>query len=450
MKLISSKRLYPKFHVPVLAFVILLSSCSKASEPPTKTTYVTPSGWQTICLDRFLIDLPVSVEMAATKEKFKGAYGFDGIHDIGGNGLRWGKVAIGETFPSSPVGYRRVYDDANARQTSEERYREWFREQEATIQEDAKDAQSGTPEEIIAAKSRLEKKKKSLEASRYSHKVSGKAILSENQAFAFRRGFEFSVGYLDQGDRRIRTFEGAISQRQIESPDAAAFEYRRFMSIYHRRAPTEIPRSPGFCTAFGLIDEAAGPESDTSLEIPFRSAKYPNLIFRLVVVPADLSVEKNIQEMPSMYAEQADLHLVGILEHYGPVASSILGSPGRTVGFTYGPNCSKSSCRPADQVYEIEAETFGVPQRPDRPHLKLHMVAATSDDYKLKRPLSPGEPSYNTPSRPALSGHVPPPFEEGKKIFEQVLRSIRLRPGAIAASAGVTARSPPAEQIKPK
>jgi hypothetical protein len=142
-----------------------------------------------------------------------------------------------------------------------------------------------------------------------------------------------------------------------------------------------------------------------------------------------------------MDADRAPLDVIGIKGNYGPIAVNILGAPGRSVGFEYGPNCSRTSCRPADQAYAIEAETFGELDRPDQPHLVLRMTGATSDDYKLKRSRQPDEPSYNRPSRPALSGHVPPPFDESTKIFEQVLRSIRLRPGAIvtpAAAAPVT------------
>jgi hypothetical protein len=130
------------------------------------------------------------------------------------------------------------------------------------------------------------------------------------------------------------------------------------------------------------------------------------------------------------------LDVIGVKGNYGPLAVNILGTPGRSVGFEYGPNCSRTSCRPVDQAYEFEAETFGELGRPDQPNLTLYMIAAASDDYKLKRTPQPDEPSYNTPSRPALSGHVPPPFEEGTKIFEQVLGSIRLRPGAIATPGG--------------
>jgi hypothetical protein len=172
------------------------------------------------------------------------------------------------------------------------------------------------------------------------------------------------------------------------------------------------------------------------------------LIFRLNVVPTDSSAKKNIQDMPNMNSEKSHLHLIGIKGKYGPVAETILGAPGRSFGYEYGPNCSSTSCRPADQAYEIEAETFGEPGRPDRPHLILHMTAVTSDDYRLKLPVEPRDPMYNKPTRPALSGHIPPPFDEGKKIFEQVLRSIRLRPGAISGPGAVTATAPAATEQK--
>jgi hypothetical protein len=36
------------------------------------------------------------------------------------------------------------------------------------------------------------------------------------------------------------------------------------------------------------------------------------------------------------------------------------------------------------------------------------------------------------PLRPALKGLQPPPFKEGMRVFEQVLQSLRVRPGAFA------------------
>ena len=87
-----------------------------------------------------------------------------------------------------------------------------------------------------------------------------------------------------------------------------------------------------------------------------------------------------------------------------------------------GLNCaSKYDCHPTDHAYEIYAETFGEVGRLDRPRLTLYMVAATSDEYKAKRKSLPDNPSYKTPQRPALKGHVPPPYKIGRDIFDRVL-----------------------------
>jgi hypothetical protein len=436
MNELSSRCSQPNNLALVLTLAVGLASCGNASErrEAKSQSYIKPHDWQTICLDRFLIDLPGPVQIGAIEERYQGTYGFEGINDVGTKGLSWGKVTMAETSPTTAKIYADFYDSVSATMTSAERYVQWFKEQEEVIRDRTKKTLRGTPEEIAFAKEMLNDKIKSLKTSRYGAKVSGKAHLSAPKAFAFRRGDEYSVVYLDKVDNRLRVFEGPITQRQLESPEAAAFEYRRFQRIYHPRVPTDIPSAPGFCTPFGLIDEAAGLELDTSLEIPFRSLKFPNLIFQLTVTPADPEGKRNIQKQPNMDADRAPLHVIGVKRDYGPVAENILGTPGRSVGFEYGPNCSRTSCRPADQAYEFEAKTFGEPGRVDQPNLTLHMIALTSDDYKLKRVAQPDAPSYNTPTRPALSGHVPPPFDEGTKIFEQVLRSIRVRPGAIPTS----------------
>jgi hypothetical protein len=441
MKKLFSRRPYFSFPGLVVTLALALTSCSNASErqeAKPAALHITPYGWQSICLGRFLIDLPGPIQMGAIEEKYNSTYGFDGVNDIGTKGVSWGKVTLAETPPTTLKVYRdEFYDGASAKRKIGDVYKSWyadrFREREEAIRYETKRAQSGTPDDMAVGKEMVEDKKNLLKAARYSFKVSGKAKLEEPHAFAFRRGNEYSAGYLDEVDKRVRVLEGVITRPQLESPEAAAFEYFSFRRIYHRRAPTDIPITPGFCTPFGLIDEAAGPEPDTLLEIPFRSLKYPNLIFRLSVAPADPDGKRNIQKQPNMDADRAPLHVIGVKGSYGPVAVNILGTPGRSVGFEYGPNCSRTSCRPMDQAYEFEAQTFGEPGRPDQPNLTLYMIAATSDDYKLKRTPEPGNPGFNTPSRPALSGHVPPTFNEGVNIFEQVLRSIRLRPGAIAA-----------------
>lgn len=439
MNKLSMKRTYQCATLCALALVVL-SACGKASERQNagNAPYATPPGYQTVCVDRVLVDVPETVEIGATRAIYNGAYRFDGIEGANGWGeLSWGNVAISETVPTTEEGYMSVYHGVRGTVISSPEHKGKFEEEEEDIEHWTMRAKSGTPGEIASAKNILLKKKMALEASRHGFRVSGETKLADPHAFAFRRSDEFSTGYLDTVDQRIRTFDGKrVSHLELESPEAAAEEYRRFRRIYHRRLPTDIPTTPGYCTAFGVIDEPGGPEPKTSLRLPFRSLKYPNLIFVLTLSPAEAGDNKNIQKVPNMGID-GQMQLLGGKNDFGPVKETILGAPGRTFGLEYGPNCSATSCRPADQAYEIEAETYGVAGRPDQPHLILHLTAATSDDYRLKLPAQPDDPSYNTPSRPALSGKVPPPFKEGKKIFAEVLHSIRLRPGAIAAAAAV-------------
>lgn len=425
-------RRYPRKSSLILALFFVLVGCSKASD--SVVPHTTPTGWDTICLDRFLIDAPSTVEMGAAEAEPKSVYGFAGIEDIGGGALRWGKVSVLETVPTVAAGYETVHQGARPIRVTLPQYKAAAAEHKKVIQSWVDRTKSGTENEIATAQRIVEKEKKDFDADQYGFNVSGEAELPEKFAFAIRRDNDFTLGYLDSVDHRVRKFEGKLTHPELESPEAAAEEYKRFRRIYHARSPSAIPATPGYCTSFGFIDEPDGPEIDIELKLPFRIEKYPNLIFTLTLTPASIHTARDIQKLPNMDARNAKLDLIGVKGSYGPVKETILGTPGRSFGQEYGPNCSATSCRPPDQAYDIEAETFGVPGRVDRPHLILHMTAATSDDYKLKRPFIPKEPSYNKPDRPALSGHVPPPFKEGQKIFEQVLRSIRLRPGAIAAS----------------
>ncbi len=418
---------------PILSVSVFVSGCSEASEAPVKmaSSYVPMAGWSTVCIDRILIDLPAMVEMGATEPEFDGAYGFQGVRDIGGGGIEWGKTKIFESHPTDRRGLKKVSVKASALVASPERYQALLRAKKEDIEYDTKQTLRGTAEEIAAAKSRLAKSNKELEDSYYGLKVSGQAKLSEDHAFAVRRGDLYSVGYIDAADKRVRKFDGAITRLDVQSPDAAALELREIQQLYRPRLPTEIPTGSGYCTAHGFINEASKSMLDSQLSLPFRSLKYPNLFFTLTVMPAFAGKQENIQKLPNMDADRAILHEIGIKRDYGPIATTILDAPARSYGHEYGPNCSKESCRPADQAYEFESQTFGEPGNPKKPRVTLHMIAATSDDYKLKNRPFPGDPSYNTPDRPALSGRVPPSYEEGKRIFEQVLHSIRLRPGAI-------------------
>ena len=424
-----------------LIFFLILPACGKEDlRSQASAINKRPAGWETICMDRLLLNAPAGIEMGATRAEFQSAYGFNGIDDIGGKGAEWRGIKIAETQASDSAGLKKIFDSTRAKYRIDSVNTYDWEGRKKHIEYLSARAKSGTPDELAWLKLRIVESRKNLAESRRLFNVSGDAKLAESNAIALRLGDGFIAGFLGSSDKRVRYFQGDLSQPQVGSPEAAAYEYGRFKAIYHSRVPTDIPTGPGFCTAFGVIDDVAGPPPKTWLEIPFRSTQYPNLIFMLTVGPAHNHSGTNIQKLPRMNADTSSLHVIGIKKNYGPKAIQILGAPGRVVGHAYGPNCSKTSCRPADQAYEFEAETFGVVGRLDQPSLRLHMIAATSDDYKLKREPSPGEPSYNTPSRPALSGHVPPPYEEGVKIFEQVLASIRLRPGAFVQTLVAPAR----------
>ena len=435
----------PSFGTGALLFWVAasLTGCSKAEVGvELRPVSAPPTGWKSVCLDRFVFDFPPEIEMGSTEVFYRGAAGFSGIDDIGGGGVRWDGVKIYESIPTNEAGYTQAFHGAANTVGSANDFAAVIREQEGKIARRTLATKSGTAEERAAAKERVTNGKKDLAQSHYDLKVSGRAILKQPQAFAFRSGPRYSLGYLDPADRRVRLFEGAITHTEIVSPEAAGAEFERFQKLYARRLPTDIPSKPGYCTAFGFLDESDGRKADSVITMPFRSLKYPNLIFLLSVESADKE-PKNIQELPNMDAYGAKLHMVGVKGSYGPVAETIAGSPGRSYGQGYGPNCSETSCRPADQAYEIEAETYGKAGS-DHPRIVLRMIAATSDDYRLKLPAVPGDPRYNKPARPALSGKVPPTFKEGQQIFEQVLRSLRARPTTPAGpiAKGIAQKSP--------
>jgi hypothetical protein len=279
----------------------------------------------------------------------------------------------------------------------------------------------------------LKSRKARLQEVIHNSKVSGEAKLDDPNGFAIRSGSRYVLGFLDSQDQRVRTFSSDRITSKIDSVQGAAEEYRRMRETYHPRAPTDIPAGPGFCTYYGFIDEPRQAEVDVQMRVPIQIKEYPNLILALEMERASPNEPRDIQKLPNMDAGRNALDKIGVKRTHGPKAEQILGTPGRSYAQEYGENCSSTSCRPADQAYDMEARTFGNPDRIDQPRLMLHMTAATSDDYKLKRPAEPK--GYNVPDRPALSGHVPPPFEVGQEIFEQVLRSIRVRPGAIAVQA---------------
>jgi hypothetical protein len=381
-----------------------------------------------------LIDLPPSAEFGAAKPQYKSTYGFEGINTGSAWGtLRYGEVKISETVPAAKAGLEELRLEAKARMTSPENFKKLIQARRDdlayAVEQVEKNRSNGTaPDNWL-----VENEKKVLQEVIHNSKVTGEAKLNDADGFAVRLGNKYTLGFLDAHDQRVRTFSSDRITSKIDSVEGAAEEYRRMRESYHVRAPTDIPTTPGFCTYYGFINEPKQAEADVHMRVPIQIKQYPNLILALEMEPANPDGPRDIQKLPSMDTAHNALDKIGVKRTHGPKAVQILGTPGRSYAQEYGDNCSSTSCRPADQAYDMEARTFGNPDRVDQPQLLLHMTAATSDDYKLKRPAEPK--GYNVPDRPALSGHVPPPFEVGQEIFTQVLRSIRVRPSAIAGQA---------------
>lgn len=426
----------PKIYAAVfLLSASSLAGCSEALQE-AKISHEVPGGWDIECIGRLQLALPPSTLFAEGKVAFSSPYVFPGIrHSQAWGEVSWGEAEINETVKTGPSSLKEVFNRGKVDLRSAEGYRRDVanaKEDAARWRENLREEGAGDGAESI--RGILEEKEKILKELEFGSRVTGVATTLTANEFAIRPyGTEYAVGYWDSGDQRIRTFKGSLRDLKPESPEAAANELRRWKQIYSARRPTEIPTKPGFCSSFGFFDESKEVDPKAKAKIPFRLKEHPNLLFFLSTEPASEEGPANILDLPDMAIGRAQLDLIGVKARHGADKVEILGSPGRVYAQEYGPNCaSKDDCRPADQAYEIHAETFGEAGRLDRPHLILYMVAATSDEYKAKRKPEPGNPTYSTPERPALKGHVPPPYKVGREIFDQVLRSIRIRPGAIS------------------
>lgn len=409
-----------RYSVICLAMALCGLSCSRAGELP-KSRVGEPSGIQTICLGRFLVEVPANVEVSSHPVGPRSAPGFQGIEDVAGyhavKGVKWREITIDESFPSDASGYELTRLDA-AEKLAEVRntYKGALGDAQYWIKVRTDDLQKlKSPDDIRLARQRLEEDKR--DASEFKRKLenSGEARLPGSASFAVRSGDEFSAGFLDPSDHRVRVFSGPLRQPEVQGVKVAADEYEAALRVFHRRNPTDIPSGPGYCTGHGFIDEPQNPEL-ASLELSFRSLKYPNLLFTLFIWPAQPEKTSNIQNLPEMGIQQGTfVGLAGATHTIGPKTTAIAGMPARWFAAAQKAGCSQGKCWGEGAAYDIEAQTFGEAGRADRPRMTLLMKAAMPTDR-----------------RPSLAGREPPPFKEGQSIFDQVLQSIRLRPGAIA------------------
>jgi hypothetical protein len=396
------------------------AACSQADD---RTASSTSHVAHTICLDRLLIDVPADVEISGSRLKYRGGIGFPGIEKVAGvrgvGSTVWRGVTIDETLPGDEAGFLNVRDGATGQATRAKNMnndalsgarRDIGRHQEQV-------ARAKSAEDRKLAQERLDNDRRDLAQYKKDQANTGDAHLGQPYAFAFRRDDGSIVGYFDPADHRVRVFDGPLEHPEIPGPHAAGAEFERWQRIYHRREPTEIPSTSGYCTGHGFVDEPDGPQP-SHFELAFRSLKYPNLLFTLYISSAGDATEpkQNIQKLPDMNIDQSStVSFVAAKRTIGPKPITMLGTPGRWFAAIQNAGCKDGKCWGEDSAYDIEAVTLGEPGRADRPRMTLLMRAAMP-----------------TARRPGLEGKEPPPFKEGESVFNQVLQSIRLRPGAIA------------------
>jgi len=424
--------------ISAIAILIAAAPLAARGEANQRTEKVQspPLGWTPVCIGRLVVTLPSSTEFAASRIGFDKPYAFDGIEDPQAWGeISWGGASLSETAPANSEGLRDVLSEAKGDLWTPDVFKKAIASSAKKLERwrSSRDEYKNSKEREDYFKETLAEKEQDHQELVIASRVTGVATSVSKYEFAIRPyTTAYSVGYWDQTDRRIRTFKGPLANLEPNSPEAAANQLRNLRHAYSPRLPMEIPSKPGFCSNFGFFDESSALDPGAKLKVPFRLQQYPNLLFFLSTEPASGKGPASILDVPDLAIGNAQLNTVGIKARHGADKVQILGSPGRIYAQEYGPNCaSKNDCRPADQAYEIHAESFGQVGRIDRPHVMLYMVAATSDEYKSQRKAIPGNPKYNTPDRPALKGMVPPPYQVGRKIFDQVLSSIRVRPGAI-------------------
>lgn len=420
-----------------VAVISLLSTAACSNEHSTVAKNKAPTeGWEAICIGHLTMELPKQTIIGATPTKIGAPAKFEGI---AGGGDFWGKLRydsmeVTETYPDTINGFEPLIAQAVGGAVTPEELalqtkamREEIRTWEGKVSKSGSDFQRGI----------LKKKQTAFDDFVLAIRVSGVAKLNDPNAFAVREHKNFVVGFRDAADSRIRFFTGELSSLEPLSPIAAAIELDQLRKKYQARSPSKIPSSPGFCTAFGFINEPSGPAGAFEFRVPFQLKQYPNLLFYLEMAPGEPVEPRDSKGTFNKNSVYAMMTPSGVKEHHGPRSVKILGMHGTKIAREYGPICSKDGdCTPADRAYDFQADLPGEEGRADRPRLTLHMSAlhANVPEKSTTQEQSGVWRSKADLGSPALKGHTPPSFEVGREIFEHVLNSIRVRPGAFANS----------------
>ena len=425
----------------VVAFVSL-AACGKASDRPANEIL---RG--SVCVDRFLVDIPGVVQVGDGYVGYKRGITIDGISDYGVSGVCWGGLSFFESKPSDGFGVKKVLDESRGALDFIGGARSWLNngmiDEIGYAQRRLKSKDSAVVE---AAKKHLLDIREEEGRVRRSIKVSGEVKTKDADSFAIRYGNDFLVGYLSPIDKRIRVIQGVLSDDAPDNAQAAAMMYEQLRSVYRELPPGEVPQGHGYCTGHGFIKESADQvQWRTRFHLPYRSLNHPNLIITFEIQGRDKQAAPTgdirqadnpnsitLQDIRDMKGWGALGMLAGMAEikrTHGPEYLDIAGQKGRIIGREYKPDSG------AGAAYEFEAEVLGVPGQIDKPAMRITMAAALPDPDPL--------PAGEVARRPALKGTKPPPFKEGLDYFRKVLLSMRPRPVVDEAATARSAANAP-------
>jgi hypothetical protein len=394
-----------------LCFAFASAGCAREVQKLT----VSDSTHQrtTICLGRYLLDLPGHVELGAATSTYiyRGGhvYNFQGFDGSGArDGLMYNRQLFTETHPVS-LEWR---DDPEENPSF------------AVIRGAAKTKFDAILKEQISR------------GDKQGAMLTGPIEVDFSNSYAFNSGGIIDAGFYFGTDRRARMLSidiedlgGAFNQATTMVAD--------LFSRYRPRVATDIPAEAGVCTPYGFFTDPPGhTEPDYRIAVPMRSTEYPNLLFVLTIHPRGPRDPKSTDEVPNPNEIRVkDINaavlsaLSGVKRSFGPEKVQFAGQTGRLIGREYNEHAEGGGA-----AYELEAMVVGEPGSHEKPAITLSMAAA----LPFVEPKQPHRDPFNNTiipwedPRPLLKGTSPPPFEVGMKVFHQVLDSLRPRPGATA------------------
>lgn len=411
------------FFLPVflLGTSLAVTGCSKEASAVDQSR-MPPKGWTTICLGRYLIDLPPGMELGAAAPEYY---------------YRGGHLYNFRGFDGSGSGDASSYSG------------HWFAETHPIPLEWQQDPKNNPSFAWIRGNAKIRytdiKAEEKQRGNQKDFKLTGPINTDFPLSYAYNAAGVIEAGFYSPIDQRGRMFS-ANTEDQGGTFEQAEAVVNKLFTRYRVRAATDIPADPGVCTPYGFFADPQGEtESRYRIAVPLRSTTYPNLLFVLHIRPAAPGGPATVDDLPNpnrISLKDVDALMLaalsGVKRSFGPDKTQLAGQPARVLGREY-----HSNPRGGGAAYDVVAEAVGQAGALDKPAITLSMAAALPfvEQPPKEDPFEPGLMEPWIDQRPLLKGTTPP-FEEGMKVFHQVLASMRPRPGAIAATAGAAASEP--------